>query len=297
MVSKAEKEKRQKTVLSSVAIIAVVGLITVLVLYGTGVIGSVTPVSTIDDEYTIVVTDLYDSTNTDDLESELSYLWYSVDTDGMTESEIEDLTWADFSADGTGDDKDPEADYIYICRIYDASSSDIVERYVCTDGRIFEGKMPVLSLGENTIGMANFTEDVSMVAWATDGGVTVNQTNFREWNILWTTLDASEGTGSYTRKEGYSTYFDPTTNKYSTLVVKIQFNTTASTSWADLQDSYTNRETDSGNYLYIEIDVNLQGHLETELKFSSALGTDFEVIGMSVGYGNADSNTLWDTQY
>jgi len=297
MVTKTEKDKRQKGALLTISIIAVVGLSTLLILYGAGVIGTVTPVSTVDTEYVIIATDLFDTTNTEDLEAELSYLWYSVDTDGMDNDDIEDLGWTDFSADGTGDDKTPDDDYVYIVRIYDASASDIVERYVCTDGRLFEGKMPVISLGNNYIGMANFTEDTVMVAWATDGGVVVNQTNFREWNVLWTTLDASEGTGEKTRKEGYSTYFDPTTNKYSTLVLKIQFNVTASTAYAELQDSYTNRETASGNYLYIEIDVNLQGSLETEVKFSSTLGTDYEVIGMFIGYGNADSVTLWDTQY
>ena len=297
MVTKTEKDKRQKGALLGISIVAIIGLSTLLILYGAGVIGTVTPVSTVDTEYVIIATDLFDTTNTEDLEAELSYLWYSVDTDGMDNDDITDLSWTDFSADGTGDDKTPDDDYVYIVRVYDASSSDIVERYVCTDGRLFEGKMPVLSLGNNYLGMANFTEDTSMVAWATDGGVTVNQTNFRDWNVLWTTLDASEGTGEKTRKEGYSTYFDPTTNKYSTLVLKIQFNVTASTAYAELQDSYTNRETASGNYLYIEIDVNLQGSLETEVKFSSALGTTYEVIGMFIGYGNADSVTLWDTQY
>jgi len=296
MVSKADKEKRQKATLLTISIIAVVSLATILSLYGAGILGTVTPVDTVADEYVIVVDDMWDAPNTEDFESELSYLWYSVDTDGMEEDEIEDLVWADFSADGTGDDKSPEDDYIYICRIYDASTSDIVETYVCTDGRIFEGKIPVLSLGNNYISMANFTEDTSMVAYARDGGVTVNQTNFRDWNILWTTLDASEGTGEQTRKEGYKYYFDPTTNKYSTLVVKIQFNTTASTSYCELQDSYTNRETASGNYLYVEIDVLLNNQLETEFKFDTNLGTTYEVIGMSIGYGNADSNTLWDTQ-
>jgi len=265
--------------------------------YGSyAIFGAVTPVTTVADEFEIIPYDALDSTNTEDLEDDVEYAWYRAKVASLTEEEIEDLTWADFSADGTGDNKDPDSDYVYIVKIYDATAPDIVEQYWSSDARLFEGKMPVLQLGDNRVGIYNETEDVSLVAYAPEGGVEFNQTNYREWNVLWNCLDASEGTGEYTADEGYKGYFDPSSNKYNTLVVKITFNTTASTSWCELQNSYTNRETASGSDLYIEIDVNLYGELKTEIKFSSALGTDFEAITVAIGYGNADSFTSWDSQ-
>jgi hypothetical protein len=263
---------------------------------GYSIFGAVTPADTIADEFEIIPYDALDSSNTEDLEDEVEYAWYRASVDGLTEEEIEDLTWADFSADGTGDNKDPDEDYVYIVKIYDSTSSDIVEQYWCSDSRIFESKMPVLQLGENRVGIYNETEDVSLVAYAREGGVVFNQTNYREWTVLWNCLDASEGTGEWTADEGYKGYFDPSVNKYKTLTMKITFNTTASTSYCELQNGYTNRETASGNDLYIEIDVNLSGTLETEIKFSSVLGTTFEAVTCSIGYGNADSYSAWDTQ-
>jgi hypothetical protein len=143
----------------------------------------------------------------------------------------------------------------------------------------------------------NETEDVAMVAYSTDElSTTINQTNYDKWTIQTQTLDGAEGTGEATSKEGYVSYYDFEDDDWSYVCLEITFNTTAQLSWCDFDSSYEYNERAAGSVLFYEIECLLVGSTTFEIDLASTLGTSFEVIGMAISYGDADSNTDWDSQ-
>lgn len=210
---------------------------------------------------------------------------YRCDISSKTTDEIEDLVYTDYTYDTSKDNGEyytPEDDEIYWCKL---NGSDIVEYWF----------IPVL--GVNTIYALNETEDVAMVAYSTDElSTTINQTNYDKWTIQTQTLDGAEGTGEATSKEGYASYYDFEDDDWMYVNIEITFNTTAELSWCDFESNYEHNEARSGSVITYEIEVLLLGSNTFEIDFGTTLGTSFEVIGIVISYGDADSNTDWDSQ-
>jgi len=213
---------------------------------------------------------------------------YEVDISDMTADEIEDLVYADYTWAKALDENDtytPDDDYMYYCKV---NGSDVIEDWF------------VPELGLNYREIMNATEDVVMISYSVDElSSTINQTNYDEFNVHIQTLDATEGTGEATSKEGYKPYYDFEDDVDYSLVLRVEFNTTALLAWCDWDSTDINVvESAGGNYIYYEIDAILAGSMDFLVDFGSALGTPggFEVIGMSIGYGNSASFTAWDAQ-
>lgn len=233
--------------------------------------------------FDFVVLDRVNGTDVDDDDHDI-YI-YKCDISSKTTDEIEDLVFSDYTYDTSKDNGDsytPEADEIYWAKL---NGSDIVEYWF----------IPVL--GTNTIYALNETEDVAMVAYSTDElSTSINQTNYDKWTIQTQTLNGAEGTGVATTKEGYASYYDFEDDDWFYVCLEITFNTTAQLSWCDFDSTYDYNERAAGSVLFYEIKCLLIGSNTFEIDLGSTLGTDFEVIQFAISYGDADSNTDWDTQ-
>jgi len=222
---------------------------------------------------------------------------YKCDISEMTADEIEDLTFSDYSlADGTLSHEDhytPDDDYMYYVKL---NGTDIVEQW----------RVP--TLGDNIFYRVNLTEDCAIVAYSTDElATTVNQTNYDKWTVQTQMLDAAEATGEAALYEGYSSYYDFEDDDDYSVVLRIEFNTTALGAWCDIKEinnvdvddldiTESPIEHSSTVYTFYEIPGLFMDSNTFEFELSSALGTAFEIIGVSFGYGNADSYTAWDSQ-
>jgi hypothetical protein len=249
--------------------------------------------------YDLVLHDYLSAENDDEIQDHCTTTWYvydysEIDAEDVADT-LADLVYADFTSDGTDDTKTPDADSAYIMAV---TGTDTVTLWYATDSRLFSGLLPLLVLGTNDIYIMNATEDVSFLCYDSNSLTsTINQTDYRDWTLQMNSLDAAEGTtAEITANEGYLPFYDPSVAEDTSLVIELQFNTTASAAWCELQTGYENREVASGNYLYIEVDIVLYGTDTLEIRLSSVLGTDFEIIGIVISYGYATSNTNWDTQ-
>lgn len=232
-------------------------------------------------EFDFLVYDYFTGDEMDDDDHSIQI--FRANIEELTDEEIEDLAFADYSLDedkDSGESYDPDYDeYIYYCKM---NGTDIGEQWF------------IPQLGLNTKYAVNLTEDVAMNAYEKHTlGNTINQTNADKWMVMMQTLDADD---EYDATQGYEPYYDFEDDDDKYVVLRIEFNTTAQLSWCDFESSYDYNERASGNYLYYEVDVFLAGQLTLELDFGTTLGTDFEVIGMDVGHGNADVYTSWDSQ-
>ena len=249
--------------------------------------------------YTFYVYDALNSSNDANMRDAVTINIYSKDVSSLTDSEIKDLVFSDFNLEKTIDSNisfTPDAKKDYIFKI---NGSDVVTKYYVTDYRLFNAKVPLVSLGNISVYCYNETEDVAMLAFDTETlSTTINQTDFREWEIQANCLDASEGSSAKeTAAQGFESHFDPENNRNDWIVLKIEFNTTAQLSWVTYQSSDDYQMSASGNYIYIEVDRNIADSSNNfKFKFSSGLGSDFEAISAAIGYGSAASNTIWDTQ-
>lgn len=281
-------------------IILLTSLVTILVVgVGIGIYflaapASVAPV-TVADEYDIVIHDALDSTNDDEIDDASTITWYRAKISALEDDEIVDLAYSDFSADGTGDDKDPDEDYTYLVKI---SGTDLVTKWFCTDSRVFEGNLPVLSLGVNDVYIYNETEDCALAAYSPIGGTTFNQTDYRDWTVILNCLDASEATtADVTSLEGYGYGYCPDVGSWYTPVIKVIFNTTATNAFGEMQTTYDVSEACASTAMYFEIQANLSGTTEFDLRLGSGLGTTFEVTSIAIGYGYSGAFSQWDIQY
>jgi hypothetical protein len=207
---------------------------------------------------------------------------------GKTAAEIEDLEYADFSLADSGNDGSltitPDYDtYVYKGKV---NGSDLVEYWF----------VPILGL--NTLRVMNYTEDISMAAYAyPQMDVTLNQTDYRDIRVSIACLDAAEGsTAELTQNEGYLPYYDFENGVYMRFVIRVEFNTTAQLSWCEFRENYDCVEKASGNYLYYEISAVIYGAMDFDLRLGSTIGSSFELIGIAEGIGNAESFTSLDSQ-
>jgi hypothetical protein len=294
----SEKGKKIARTLSlSIGGLAVITIVVLGILAGAGVlsIGTNTPAVVVPDEYEIVLHDALDSTNDDEIDDAATITWYRAKVSTFEDDEDwEDLAYSDFSADGTGDDKNPDDDYTYIASI---TGTDLVAQWVCTDSRVFEGYLPMISLGSNDVYVYNETEDLALSAYSPVGGTTFNQTDYRDWTVVVNCLDASESASAeVTSLEGYGYYYDPSAGTWMTPVIAVTFNTTATNAFGEIQDTLTVSEAAAASVLYFEIQSNISGSTEFDLRLGSALGTTFEVTQIAVGWGYSGSFSSKDTQ-
>lgn len=273
--------------------------IVIPILFSTGALTlgatGTTPPTTLD-YWQIYTWDALDSSEDNyEIDNSTALRWYRASIINLDAGEIADLTWTDFTFKEADDKLDIDEDYVFILHI---TQPGFVEQYFSTSPLLFEGKMPLLSLGDNNIYLYNQTEDVSMLAYEKNSmGTTFATTEKADWIISIQCLDADEATGEATNLEGYRPYFDPSANEYQRPIIVIEFNDTASTSYAKLMSSYTNVETANGVFLYIAFDSILvdDGVFQIQLS-SAALNDTVATVDISIGYGTADSLTTWDVQ-
>lgn len=280
-------KKWPKWVLPLIAVILIIGLIIGIYWYlvifpnstGTG-FGQPT-------EFEFYVNDYATGDELDDAE----IFPFECDISNMTEAEVADLAFADFSAVSggalhSGDTLEPEADHTYWCK---ANFTDHVDYWF----------QPIL--GNNTIRLMNLTEDVSLLAYSTPVFSTTVPTTFAgahydDWTLVGQTLDAAESeTAVSTLKEGFKPYYDFELDAWNFTVIRIEFNDTASLSYCELKESFTFTEKCTVNYTYFEINVAFVGELLLDIEFGSTQGSSFEIEGFAIGYGTADDFTAWDT--
>jgi hypothetical protein len=298
------KEKMKPAVKYTIGFL-ILGVIVGGIIWGIINLQSVDTIEEGDEEeaattYIIDLQDYCNPENNDEIVDAATITWYKYDYSEVDEEDIDstlqDLIWTDFSVDGTGDELTPDVDTAYIAKI---NGSDLVPAFYSTDIRLFEGNLPLLTLGHNNVSIMNMTADEAMLAFSTDSmSSTINQTDYRDWTIVINSLDASEGTtAEIDNNQGYLPYYNPETPEFYSLVVEFEYNVTAaSTSYVELQSAYVNREVASGAYVYVEVDIPLYGSKSLEFRLSSVLGTTFEIIGIKISYGYAESNTDWDSQ-
>ena len=281
-------------IVTLVSTLGVAGLILgILGLTGNLSIGTTPDVVVVPTDYEIAIHDALDSTNDDEIDDAATINWYRAKIASLEEDEIEDIAFADYSADGTGDDKNPDEDYIYLAKI---SGTDLVEKWFTTDSRVFEGNIPLLSLGVNDVYIYNETEDIAMAAYCV-GGVTALNTTYRDWTIVLSCLDATESiTADVTSLEGYGYSYDPEDGAWLTPVIAVGFNITATAAHGALQTTYDVTEATSGNVLYFEIQSNISGITEFDLRLGSLIGTTLGVVEINVGWGYSGSFTEKDMQ-
>lgn len=220
---------------------------------------------------------------------------YGVDVSLMTEDEKDDLIWSDYSLKATytdGDTPKLDEDFRYYVKLYGDN--------ICTEYRV------VVPHAAYVFYAVNLTADVAMTAFSTDeGSVTINQTNYDEWDILVKCLDGAEGTGVLTDSLGFNPFIPATNSIFEGLgnytIIRIDTNKTSTSatyfSYLSYDADYV-IEVPSGQYVYFCTPRMLYGEDTFQIKAGSLLGVvgGFEIEGISIGYGTADSFTAWDTQ-
>ncbi len=241
-------------------------------------------------EATTITVNVYDTYNNEEMNADYHEIYrYKVDMSNLTDSEIENLEYADYSYDtsfNSGGYWTPAADYKYCLKV---NGSDIVETWVID--------ITIADVGVIDIYVANMTEDVAMACVSVDELATgLVNTTYDEWNINFQALDGAEGTGSATEKEGYKAYYDFEDDAWNTVVLKISFNSTAVISYVDLKTDVLHDTSVSGNDIYFEMKIEFTGLESVKIDFASAaLNSTVGCAGASIGYGSAASFTAWDT--
>lgn len=269
-----------------IILVALVMLIGVISYYVINALILQSSIQVANDRYTFSVIDYYSGEEFDDDDYDISL--YGCNVKGLTESQIGDLTFSDFTLVETldsGESYTPKDNYIYRAKI---AGTDYVTQWI----------IPVLGL--NVVRLMNETEDVSILCYSKPAfSTTVGGTTYRDWVIEGQALDQAEGVDAKAAiDQGYMTNYDFENDKTNYVCIKIEFNTTAQLGWCEFRSTgYTSNEKVSGVYLYYEIDIAFLNSFTFEIRFGSTIGTAFEPVAISVGYGNADAGvTLWDTQ-
>ncbi len=219
---------------------------------------------------------------------------FDKDVTGLELGEIDDLGYTDFALKDTkesGGKFTPEANHIYVVKV---NGTDLVDQWL------------IPHVGNNIAYVMNETEDVAMLGYSKDEmSTTVASSTYREWIIRLNCLDAAEGTGDITSKEGYLPWCDFTLSgaTYSTIAnhntmicLNVTYAAAASLSYCDFISGYSVEEKISVNSTLFFIDATLLNTFQMEIKFSSGLGTTFNLLKMQVAYGSEDALTVWDTQ-
>lgn len=219
---------------------------------------------------------------------------YEKDVTGLDQSEIDDLGYTDFAlkdSKESGQSFTPEAAHVYAVLV---NGTDLVSQWF----------VPIV--GDNIKYVMNDTEDVAMLAYSkNEMSTTVASSTYRDWVVRMNCLDAAEGTGELTIKEGYLPWCDFTDSgiTYSTIgthnmmiCLNVTYTAAAALSYCDFLSGYSVEEKTSVNSSLYFIDATLVGAFQCEIKFASGLGTTFDLLEMEIYYGSESSLTIWDQQ-
>lgn len=212
---------------------------------------------------------------------------YSVDTSGMTESEIEGLTFADYSLEkvlGQNDTFTPEDGHLYLFKV---NGSDI-----CT----YWG---IPTLGDNIVYTYNATEDVALAALSVNSlSSNVANTTEHKWTLYTQTLDGAEGTGEATDKEGWLYAYNAETDLYDGFYFMFTFNTTAQQGYVkfkgvDAEYIYQN------NQVFVIIKQDLIGEQQWGFELGDNVGHNdgsaASLQSVTMGYRVGETYSAWDS--
>jgi len=222
---------------------------------------------------------------------------YRDDHTSLDTGDIQDLRYADFAVDATGDedmDFEPDADYNYWFKVN--KTGFLTEWfYYYTSGSPATDMGYALSLGTNYVYVMNVTEAANLVAYnstlGTDFASGYNATDFcPDWAstdqdaTIVTKVDYDEAGSDTKAAEGLKKVYDFENNWWNRTIVKITYNTTADRTWARIND-YTNYESVSANITYIGIDATLTGTTSFELHFDANMGSTYSIREIALCYG------------
>lgn len=197
---------------------------------------------------------------------------YRASIEDLTSEEIGELDYSDFELHDTVRSvyKPDEEKYVYRVKV-NASGYD------------YQWLIPVL--GINTVKLLNTTSNIVSGAMAKNTlNTTFAGTLDREWNFFVNTLDADNVLSS---KEGIRSIYDFNTDSKSYIVLNLTLNTTASAKY--IVASQAAEIKTNGNSLYLLYDVQIVGAFNTEIKFSSELGSSYSMSSYEFGYGDENS--------
>jgi hypothetical protein len=247
-----------------------------------------------DDEISFNVYNYESNEAIPDADFDLTIL--GVDVSDMTESEISDLTIDDFEVIKELDNGDSFTFLDNYRYIYNISSDD----YCDTWGVPIEGR--------NDIYLIEEADDIVILAYSDDSlDTTISGTIEKDWTVM---VQAQDDEGKFDETLGFMPYddfsegkiFDRDDDEYDTICLIIEFNTTALTSYCELDPIVTHQAVVDGDYLVFEIRSGFLGSAEYNLEFSEEIGlgdgADAEVVRLWYGHGNLDgtiSNFVeWD---
>lgn len=205
---------------------------------------------------------------------------YGMSKTGLTEQQIADRTnqFAYYTLIATlahGQSFTPVANYQY---------------WVSAELTGYVNQSFVPKLGENFVEMMNLTADVEMLAFNSTLGTTINQTDSRTWTV---SIQAVDSDGNASVLEGYMANYQFATDTNNYVCLRVQFNTTADIAYSNVDNAL---EIPNGNYTFYEFPITFYDSYQFDITFNTAIGSTYEVIGFSIGYGNAASFTAWDSQ-
>jgi len=276
-------KKKTKNLLLVFVLIALVGGF-LGIYFGTDIISkqSSEEITTVQTDPSLLVYDWYSGEMVDDDDGTL-YM-YRAKISGIAEEDLEEYKsdFSNYELDKTyevGDDVDYDEEYTYWGKW---NSSDRGEQWV----QPIKGTDIVMTV-------ANLTEDVFIAPVSSDElSTTFVNTSYDEWTLMTQTVDANNES---TNKQGYISYYDFEDDEYKNVVLRVEFNSTASLGYADLNVEHEYTEKCSGNYTFYQVSMDLFGTNEFDLELNSELGSSYEVEQVAIGYGTADSMTVWDT--
>ncbi|WP_371801765.1 hypothetical protein [Candidatus Lokiarchaeum ossiferum] len=245
------------------------------------------------DNSTVAVTyDYYAFNVTEELTGELlediTCTPYYVDATGMNEEEIDDLRYADFTAqtavlDLDANDEFEIEDYEDGFVIFKMSHADCGVKWVYD---IVEGL--------NNITMMNRTTDINIMGYERDGGSsTFADTNDREWVI-----NVRAISDTYESKLGFEVpLYDFPNYAWNYSVCKLTWNTTAQYSFSDMPGAVNEVIGGNNTYFYFDESITSDEWNAFNLNIGSTLGSTFEAEKIEWGVGNKDSSiTIYDSQ-
>jgi hypothetical protein len=299
-----QKQKRLFTVVLIVAFCAgtFFGWILPLILTqaGSNPFAPVVPATTFD----TTVYDILDASN--DINDDVNRYWYGIDAEGMDSDDISDVVWADLALEDTDDDLDPKADWIYVLKL---NLTDMVDRFFTTDVRLFGGQLDALVLGDNNLPLCNQSEDIAELYHTTETGLaTFAGATYRTWDINVFFLDAAESaTAEVTEKEGYMSYYDPSTDLLNGFGIMIHLNETDALAFSVVGTYSSVAEdvvSDGSVHSMCLINGLFSGHVTIQIRLALAVtdGTaDHAVtisgqVGTMAGADGSSTFTTTDTQ-
>ncbi len=297
IMAKKMNKKMLKIIGIFVLVVAVSGA-TVGAVFGVRYIMNLqsTIATTAEDSYDIEFVDYY----TGEDEASVSTAWYTYDVSEIEAEDytdvVEALSFSDFTSRGshTSWEIETDEDDLEIV-VLKASKTGFETRFFTDESILADGLMDSLIAGDNVIRMLNTTEDFSMAAYSMEG-VTFADTDDREWSVAIYCLDAAEGTGVKTNKEGVMPFYDFENGYANSFALRIEFNTTADLGWCTYTGSQSVIETSNGNYTYYLFNDDVfTGESALKFKLGATLGTDFEAVKVSIGRYSA-TYAQWDEQ-